>query len=322
MTLYGIDVSHYQGTIDWPGVVKAGMGYCVAQASVGQSWVDPTFKVNRQSAQAVGLLAGAYHFLEPGSGSSQADLFCSTVGDFDGILAAVDVEVPGLTLGMVQAFCAYFDAHTGGHPLFVYANPKTWKTQLGDPDMRGLGPLWLAYYPKGGYPGDHDPTWNLVMGRQKPVLWQYGPRHIPGRPKPVDGDAYRGTLPELRRYSYSTQGGPQIPGDVMLPISNETPVLVDLAKGVQLYDLNGKALTTVSGAATGIRSDYEVQEAANRHYRVVPITTGGVRMLALIANADANVRPIPAPPPTDCRDAIAVEHEKVRAAAIKAAEAL
>lgn len=318
MTLYGIDVSHYQGTIDWPGVVKAGMGYCVAQATVGQSWVDPTFKVNRQSAQAVGLLAGAYHFLEPGSGSSQADLFCSTVGDFDGILAAVDVEVPGLTLGMVQAFCAYFDAHTGGHPLFVYANPKTWKTQLGDPDMRGLGPLWLAYYPKGGYPGDHDPTWNLVMGRQKPVLWQYGPRHIPGRPKPVDGDAFRGTLPELRRYSYSTQGGPQIPVE---PVSTFTPApgLFKVKTGAPIYDAPYDPLAGHAPIARHPRDETLPVLGGKVGWRVVEVNP---QTAAWMTALDGTDEPLPPPTPVDCTAEVAAEHERTRQQAIKAAEGI
>lgn len=115
------------------------------------------------------------------------------------------------------------------------------------------------------------------------------------------------------------QSGPQVPADVTLPVSSETPVLVDLPKGKQLYDLGGNPLVPVSGAATGVRSEYELEASATRHLRVVPITTGGVRQLAAIANADANVRPIPV---IDCAQAVAAEHERTLQEAKDALEAI
>ena len=74
----------------------------------------------------------------------------------------------------------------------------------------------------------------------------------------------------------------------MLPVIDATPTLVDCAKGVQLFDLNGKALTTMSADATGIYSPF-----VTTGYRAIVVTTHDVKQLVLAKAADLrNARPM------------------------------
>ena len=62
--IQGIDVSKYQGEIDWRKVKNAGMDFVIVRASFGWSkgQEDPFFNRNVIGAQAAGLAVGAYHY--------------------------------------------------------------------------------------------------------------------------------------------------------------------------------------------------------------------------------------------------------------------
>lgn len=285
MTTYGIDVSVYQAGIDWGAVSAAGMEYSFARATIGLR-VDGTFASHKAGAQGQGLIAGAYHFLEPGSGKDQADVFLAATNQCQGILAALDCEAPGLTTGLIDDFRARFRERTNNHPLFIYTGISFWVNHGNSP----IDLLWLAYYPKGGYPGDSSPVWDRRIGGVKPTIWQYGPRPIKGR-APVDGDAYRGTKDELQAYTASAQSGP-VEG-TMLKISSPTPALIDLPVGAQLYDLAFQPLVKVSVQKLGQVSPYEVERNPASHCRVAHIAIAGVDQMVLINDGDANVRPVP-----------------------------
>ena len=62
----GPDVSHYQGAINWPAVKSAGVGFAIAKATEGASYVDPQFKANWDGMKSAGVrVRGAYHFGHP-----------------------------------------------------------------------------------------------------------------------------------------------------------------------------------------------------------------------------------------------------------------
>jgi len=61
--LWGIDVSHHQGAIDWETVAhEPNLVFAYLKASEGGDWRDPRFADNWQRARATGLKVGAYHF--------------------------------------------------------------------------------------------------------------------------------------------------------------------------------------------------------------------------------------------------------------------
>lgn len=63
----GIDVSHYQGTIDWEQVrnTDKNISYVYIKATEGTSLVDDTYHQNLEGAKRVGLKVGSYHFYRP-----------------------------------------------------------------------------------------------------------------------------------------------------------------------------------------------------------------------------------------------------------------
>tara|TARA_Y100001933_G_scaffold248756_1_gene283035 strand:+ start:378 stop:620 length:243 start_codon:yes stop_codon:yes gene_type:complete len=63
--LFGIDVSHHQGAIDWAKVKAAGVHYCFMKATEGSTFKDKRFDFNWNQAKAHGIIRGAYHFFRP-----------------------------------------------------------------------------------------------------------------------------------------------------------------------------------------------------------------------------------------------------------------
>ena len=61
----GVDISHWQGAIDWTKVAAAGKKFAYMKASESTDFVDPNYTTNRAQARAAGLLVGAYHFAQP-----------------------------------------------------------------------------------------------------------------------------------------------------------------------------------------------------------------------------------------------------------------
>lgn len=312
MTLYGIDVSRYQAGISWPAVKQTGVEYSIARASIGLAR-DSTFETMRDGAQKVGLLAGAYHFLEPGDGKAQADVFLGATNACHGILAALDCEAQGLTIGLIRDFVERFTAKTD-RPLFIYTGISFW-ARLGNPSIKELGPLWLAYYPKGGYPGDHSPIWDKVIGGVKPTIWQYGPRPVKGR-KPVDGDAFRGTRLELEAFVGGDQGGPQLPEE---PVSTFKPAAGRFAVpvGTPIFDApNGKAISTVQANSAYVNGMLTVLGGISG-WRVCVVNSLTAAWIA----ADKGQDFPPVVPSVDCDDAVnaALDHVAGPAAAVTAA---
>jgi lysozyme len=93
----GVDVSSYQGEIDWPVLAGQGIDFAWIKSTEGSGSVDPAFARNWEAARGTDLVVGAYHFLSFESpGETQADNVIATVPRERGTLGvAVDVEPYG-----------------------------------------------------------------------------------------------------------------------------------------------------------------------------------------------------------------------------------
>ena len=94
----GIDVSHYQGRIDWQAVRHDGrVLYAYVKATESQSLVDDTYAYNIREAHNAGIPVGCYHFFSPStSAESQLQNFYATVSlENHDLVPMVDVEVRG-----------------------------------------------------------------------------------------------------------------------------------------------------------------------------------------------------------------------------------
>ena len=204
----GLDVSHYQGAIDWVQVAGGGFSFTFAKATEGTTLVDPTYSINRAGANSIGLRLGAYHFGRPaGSGAAgiaanaiaQADFFVGTAQPAAGDLPPVlDLETKGTlaTDGLVQWTQAWLDevfARTGIDAA-VYVSPSFWKTALGDTStVAGDGhPLWIAHWTKNAAPTVPASNWGGLGW----TFWQWTDcSTVPGIAHCVDGDRLNGTDP-------------------------------------------------------------------------------------------------------------------------------
>lgn len=61
--VWGVDVSHHQGSIDWPAVAsEPHLAFAYIKATEGGDWTDPRFEENWSEARRAGFRVGAYHF--------------------------------------------------------------------------------------------------------------------------------------------------------------------------------------------------------------------------------------------------------------------
>jgi GH25 family lysozyme M1 (1,4-beta-N-acetylmuramidase) len=196
----GIDVSHFQGHIDWPKVAQDGVEFAICKASDGGSWFDPTFRSNIQGAQAAGLLTGAYHFFRPMiSPQEQAENFMNQLMHVEfPQLIVLDLE-PSMNDGKdewnhltsqqawatAESWLDYVQDQIGKVP-FVYCSPSFANAKLQMCPF-GIYPLWLAKY-----------STTVPQGWQNYKIWQYSESgNVPGISGNVDLDQFNGSRADL-----------------------------------------------------------------------------------------------------------------------------
>ncbi|MBV9110138.1 MAG: glycoside hydrolase [Gemmatimonadetes bacterium] len=201
----GIDVSHYQGRIDWTAVEGDGVGFAFVKATEGTSFVDPAFRRNWDALGETRILRGAYHRFRPGRDAvAQAEHFLAVARIGEGALPPVlDVEATDgvsdarLVRG-VRAWLAAVEQRTGVRPV-VYTKPGFRRAHLGN--ALDDYPLWIAEY---GVDSPSHPRW---------TFWQHSERgRVAGIAKPVDLDRFNGSHAELRELASASSR----PGDTRL----------------------------------------------------------------------------------------------------------
>lgn len=190
----GVDVSHYQGDVDFAKLMGAGMDFAYIKASEGEKTPDDLYATHRKSAEAAGILFGSYHYYVTSEGPDrQSEHFLSVIGDISGQLPpVVDVETPptgGVTdlAADIKTFVATVKDKTGCAPI-IYSNKSVWDGYLKlDTDTY---PLWLAEYAS---------ELSLPASAKDWVFWQYSQTgSAPGVDGNVDTDVFNGYLQDLK----------------------------------------------------------------------------------------------------------------------------
>lgn len=125
---HGIDVSHHQGTIDWPAVAASNVSFTYIKATEGGDFVDPRFAANWAQSHRAGIARGAYHFFtQCRTGGVQAANFMRTVPRAAAALPhAVDVEHMGPckrgptvadVVAEITVFLDRLEGHYGQRPI-------------------------------------------------------------------------------------------------------------------------------------------------------------------------------------------------------------
>lgn len=93
----GVDISHYQGDVDWDTLSQQNLAFAFIKATEGSSHLDKKFEYNWENAHKTHLKVGAYHFVSfESSGKKQAENFIKNVPDERGMLPpVVDLELYG-----------------------------------------------------------------------------------------------------------------------------------------------------------------------------------------------------------------------------------
>lgn len=192
--LSGIDVSKWQGTVNWKSVQQAGVAFAFARATYGTSEVDSYFSDNWQGMKDAGIIRGAYHFfLAADDPTQQADFFIRTVGSLspDDLPPVIDVEsASGTSSNLaadVQTWLNVVEQGLGRRPI-IYTAPSYWNEYM----TSGFGdyPLWVAEY------GVSSPK--AVNGWTNWTFWQYSSTGtIGGVNGSVDLDYFKGTYQDL-----------------------------------------------------------------------------------------------------------------------------
>lgn len=197
-TVEGIDVSSWQGAIDWDAVGRSGIGFAIVRIGDG-TYRDSRFRENWDGAGRVGLLRGAYLFFEPDIDPDvQADIVVAAVGRLGpgDLPVTIDVEAPGPGVSpaeytrRIHRWVDRVTAGTGREPI-VYTGRYYWDPFVASSDFRHL-PLWHAQYTSAACPNIND-RWSDW------TFWQYtSSGSIAGIGGRVDRNRFNGTLAELR----------------------------------------------------------------------------------------------------------------------------
>jgi GH25 family lysozyme M1 (1,4-beta-N-acetylmuramidase) len=202
-TVPGIDVSTWQGVVDWGAVAGAGIKFAFVRVSHGVSTIDTQFPANWQGTRAHGVVRGAYQYFMPGDDpTAQAQLVVDHIAaagglQTDDLPCVIDVEnMDGVAASGVMAaihtWIDFIEAHTGKRPI-IYTGSYFWDDHGLDATLAGY-PLWTAHYTTAACPLAANPwsSWRF---------WQYtSTGSVAGISGNVDRDRFDGTVADLQAF--------------------------------------------------------------------------------------------------------------------------
>lgn len=203
--VHGIDISHYQGDIDWEKLAydknpRFPLHFIFLKATEGGDHGDDTFARNFDQARKHGFIRGAYHYFLPRTDARrQADFFIRTVKLSQGDLPPVlDVETTGKKSPQelkiaVKTWLDQVEAHYGVKPI-LYTSYKFKMRYLND-SIFNTYPYWIAHY-----------YVDSVKYEGKWHFWQHTDvGTVPGIKEEVDLNVFNGTLEELQALTLQTK---------------------------------------------------------------------------------------------------------------------
>lgn len=167
----GIDVSNWQGYIEYDEVRRAGIEIVYIKSSQGSTYKDPYFETNYENAKANGLKVGVYHFLTARSiteAQREAEFFASIISgkqidcklamDFESFGDLNREEINEIS----RAFLEEVERLTGKETI-VYSDLYNSQNTF---ELSNDYPLWIAYY--GSYQELEriETTWTTWQGQQ------------------------------------------------------------------------------------------------------------------------------------------------------------
>ena len=198
-TVHGIDISHYQGKVNWQALSSSQndpefpLRFVFLKATEGGDLMDDTFQENFQYAKDWGFVRGAYHYFIPNTDArKQAQFFINQVKLLPGDLPPVlDVEVSPKRKTQqqftqnVKTWLDVVEAYYGVKPI-LYASYKFKEKYLNDTIFNRY-PYWIAHY-----------YVDSVQYKGRWDFWQHTDAGtVPGIQEQVDLDVFNGSLEQL-----------------------------------------------------------------------------------------------------------------------------
>jgi lysozyme len=202
--VHGVDVSKYQGNIDWEAVKDAGVAFAFIKATEGGDAADSKFLRNWTAAKAAGIPRGAYHFV----------YWCrqphEEIGNFESVVPVepdalppvLDVEATPTSrtckrtlyreevLADMRKMLEEMERHYGKKPI-IYSSVDFYQSILHSNALAEY-PIWVRstkYHPTVRY------------GDRKWTFWQYrSDGSVPGIPGSVDQNTFHGTQEQWRAW--------------------------------------------------------------------------------------------------------------------------
>jgi lysozyme len=244
--VHGIDISRWQGDIDWRAVREAGTRFAFIKATEGGDHIDPRFVQNWNGARAAGIPTGAYHFVywcRPAH--EQAQWFVQHIPQSNDNLALppiLDVEWNGhsrtcprkvsreTAIEKMRLMLRELEQHTGKRPIIYTDIPFHKDVIEGTTEFEGY-PFWIrstAARPEERYANRRWEFWQFTTtGR------------VPGIRGDVDRNAFYGTEQEFQnwvagqydialrqpasRFARPAQGAPEAQASALAPAQPAIP---------------------------------------------------------------------------------------------------
>ncbi|NED81155.1 lysozyme [Streptomyces sp. SID11233] len=209
-TVPGIDVSHYQGTINWASVKSAGIQFAYIKATESTTYRDTAFNANYLNAYNAKVIRGAYHFARPNlsTGAAQANYFVAHGGAW----SKDNLTLPGMldleggcysksTASMRTWILDFYNTYKAktGRDAVIYTSASWWNTCTGNwAGMSAKSPLFVAHWTSASSP-------SIPAGFPYWTFWQYTDSgSVGGISGAVDRDRFSGTSARLLALANNT----------------------------------------------------------------------------------------------------------------------
>ncbi len=200
--VHGVDVSSYQGDVDWNELYEQGVAFGLIKATEGSSLIDAYFNDNWDNIYRTPLRYGAYHFMSfETPGKTQAENYISTVEKRPGSLPPiVDVEYyaefssnpPSKETvdSILKPLLKELENHYGQEPI-IYTNISFYNIYIKETYNN---PIWIAdLNGNDNLPDGKD--WDFLQYSFEGELNGYS-----GAEKYIDLNVFNGSIQDLLKY--------------------------------------------------------------------------------------------------------------------------